>query len=268
MTNVEETLNRVKIPNFGSFENALTELVGRRTLGRLAGHGAEVISQFDEHEIRIKLLDWIVQIIKTCHEELNYALERVNLLNTTERCISFNMPKFGFGASGITMPEDLDDEIAYDLLRPIVIRITFRLVRPTEHHAFKLVTVNLVMEEGDPSVECANDLGEDIKPANDDDFQPEDDADDEDDFDQVKAREDVPSGWVRYYTLHEDKFVPGKTRVYTNVDLVHNLTRHDAVGEMARILFGLDHVSIDDVDIEGQITVRTHEEGAKVVQGT
>lgn len=266
---LRDGIERVKIPNFSPFENALAGLIGRITVSRIENNGLS--DYFDKNEVHKRLLDWTMEIMRACHHSLGHHLTANVNVTATEFVTRYVMPRFGYTALEINptaaLPiEILRNSVWNDMERVLCCEITFRLVRPTTHHAFKLVTVNLVMEELREDLPPTSPLNLAIHPVAVDE-EPEDIPDDEE-FDELKPREDVAEDWVRYYTLQDDRFVPGKTRVHTAVDLVHNLTRHDEIGEMARILFGLSHVDINDVDIEGQITVRTKEKGAIVVQGT
>lgn len=254
----------VKIPHFGGFENALADLFLRHTLARIRGHDVEHL--FDRGLLETKLTAWISGVILPLRECLNEHVDQHNQMTATEYVTSYLLPQFSNAPHTRKLspanPECLSDDVLEDLLRPLIFRLTFRLVRPTTHHAYKLVTVNGILEEC--HTDSVADTSTDPIPFEGDD----EDFPDSTQFDSVKARPVSPPDWCRHYTLVDDLFERGQTRVLTNEDLVHNLTRQDMVGDMTRTLFGLEGISIDEIDLEGQITIRTKEAGIQVAIGT
>lgn len=266
-------MNDIRVPNFGSFENALATMMAEQVLGRIEGNDWE--EHFDGDEVREKVMQWIETSLDFIRETLTAHLNEYSHQTGTECTTSVYMPRF-YGNPEVDPPtwaitaRNKLTGATRDLLRTIKATITFRLLRPSTHIAFKLASVNLVLSEV-PAVDTADDWDEDIEdaivPTGPEGLEPEDDSYAEA-FDEAKKRPDVTKDWVRYYTLKDDVFVPGITRVYTTVDLYYNLSRHDPVGEMARTLFGLDGIDLDEIEMEGQITIRTDDRKARVVHGT
>ena len=259
----------VKIPHFGGFENALADLFLRHTLARIRGHDVEHL--FDRGLLETKLTAWISGVILSLHANLNRHVAKYKLVTATELVTSYLLPQFSTSEHDSKIspvnPTCLTDEVVNDLLRPLVFRITFRLIRPTTHHAYKMVTVNGILEEcHDESVPGSSVMNGATHPIPF--IGHAVDIPGAADFDQLRPRQDLTPGWCRHYTLVDDLFERGQTRVLTNEDLVYNLTRQDIIGDMTRTLFGLEGVSIDEIDLEGQITIRTQEAGIQVAIGT
>lgn len=255
----------LKIPNFGDLENALSTLFLQHTLSRIKT--LEVEDCFRRDWLELRLTQWITAVLTRLREELEEHVEQYVRLTATEYVTSFVLPMFHHELSSACLfPQHgklaADGYEMRELTRPLVFQMTLRLVRPTEYHAYRLVTVNGILEEvSQMSVwDFSANVENLVKPWSDDR--------EDDDEDNDAPRPDVAQSWCRHYTLVGDHFEKGTTRVLTDVDLIHNLTRQDIVGEMSRTLFGLENVSIDDIDFSGEIRIRTYEKESQVVNGT